>query len=374
MKKHWYLLAVLLLIGAGTAHAQEESEETGESETEEAPKKDKGMSDSDKKKAAEAAEAAEEAAEAAEAAEEAAKAAESTEEAVEAAEDAADAAEEAADAAEEAAEAAGASETSEDVPAEDKPEVSLVAEAGVVWLSGNTASINANGAIHFGIAMKRHSFALNFGGNYGKAVVDTNGDGKTEVGVDTWEDSARRVFGDARYDLSIIPKVNSVYVSGGAFHDPIGGYVIRARGDVGYAHKIVNTDIHKLRAEAGFNYTHELYVDDPTTPVDDDRAERTQNFFGARIFAGYAVTPNEYFGYFLNVETLLGGTDNQDARFDGRLILDTGITANISKIFSVKLGFLMNFDYVPPDVDGVEGPDIKPIDTTTTFTLVATLL
>ena len=33
----------------------------------------------------------------------------------------------------------------------------------------------------------------------------------------------------------------------------------------------------------------------------------------------------------------------------------------------------MNFDFVPPDVDGVEGPDVRPIDTTTMFTIVATL-
>ena len=94
---------------------------------------------------------------------------------------------------------------------------------------------------------------------------------------------------------------------------------------------------------------------------------------GGRLFAGYTLTPNEAFGFYLNVETLLGGADNVDGTFDGRLILDTGITANISKIFSIKLGFGMNFDYVPPDVDGVEGPDVRPIDTTTMFTIVATL-
>ena len=218
---------------------------------------------------------------------------------------------------------------------------------------------------------------MNVGGNYGRSVIqeeiDTDGDGEIDVVNDKWATTATRVFGDLRYDLSIIPDLNSVYVGFGGFHDPFAGYIYRLRGDLGYSHKIINTPVHLLIGEAGINYTREFLVDDVTTDVDNDAAVRTNNFVGGRFFAGYRLTPNATFGFWLNIETLLGGADNVDGTFDGRLAMDTGITANLSKIFSIKLGFGMNFDYVPPDVDGIDGPDVKSLDTTTTFTIVATL-
>ena len=336
------------------------------------------------------AEGVEDAAEVVEAAVEDAPEAVAPEEAVEdAAEDAPEAAapEEAVeDAAEDATEAVIPAEAPADVEAaaeesaQKKAEVSLIAEAGVVWLSGNSSSINANGAVRFGVAFGRHRIGVNFGGNYGRSVVDTNGDGKTrldlenEEGVsDEWQTTATRVFGDIRYDISILPDVNSAYVGVGMFHDPFAGFAYRLRADAGYSHKIVNTPVHLLVAELGPNYTRELLRNNPDTADDDDSSTRINNFVGGRLFAGYTLTPNETFGFFLNVETLLGGADNVDGTFDGRLILDTGISANITKVFSIKLGFGMNFDFVPPDVDGVEGPDVRPIDTTTMFTIVATL-
>ena len=205
-------------------------------------------------------------------------------------------------------------------------------------------------------------------------VKTQNTDSNGVVTIDeAWATTATRVFGDVRYDFSIVPDVNSIYVSVGGFHDPFAGYIYRLRGDVGYSHTIVNTPIHLLTTEVGFNYTREFLVNNPTVAVDDPASVRTNNFFGARIFAGYTLTPNDTFGFWLNAETLLGGATNVDGVFDGRLVLDTGVTANLNKILSIKLGFGMNFDYVPPDVDGIEGPDVKAVDTTTTLTIVATL-
>lgn len=363
MNRWMISMMLLLLIGAVpvTVSAQED-EESGDDATEAT------------EPAEEATEAAEEATEAAEgAAEEATEAAEGAAE--EAAEEAAEVVEEAA--AEAPADAAEAAEAVAEDAAANKPTISLVAEAGVVWLAGNTQSITANGGVAFGLSVGRHAIGLNVGGNYGRSVikteVDEDGDGTIDRVDSAWATSATRVFGDLRYDLSIIPDMNSIYAGFGMFHDPFAGYVYRLRGDVGYSHTIVNTGVHNLVGEAGFNYTRELYVDDVTTDADDDVSVRTQNFVGARLFAGYTLTPSDAFGFFVNVETLLGGTDNVDARFDGRLIAETGVTANLSKVFSIKLGFLLNYDFVPPDVDGVEGPDVGPLDTTTTATLVATL-
>ena len=357
------MMLLLLVAGAPAAVYAQDGESSDADETEaEAPKGPKGAKGEAEDAAEDAADAVEDAAEAAE----------------DGAEAPAEAAEEAA--VEEAAETVAEAAADGEAPADEgkpKPKFSLVAEAGVVWLAGNTQSITANGGIAFGLKAGRHGFKLGFGGNYGRSVVktevDEDGDGTIERVDSEWATTATRVFGTLRYDVSLIPDVNSIYAGFGAFHDPFAGYVVRARGDLGYAHTIVNTPVHNLVGEAGLNYTRDLYVDDPLKTTDDDVATRTQNFLGARVYAGYTLTPNDAFGFFVNAEVLLGGTDNAEARFDGRLTGETGITANLSKVFSIKLGFLVGYDFVPPDLDGDGVRDLGPLDTTTTATLVATL-
>ena len=300
-------------------------------------------------------EGAEEAVEATtEGAEEAAEATtEAAEEAVEAATEAAESAEEAAEAATEAAESA---EEAADVPAEEeaeaKPEIHLVAEAGALWLTGNTKSITANGVVNFSIAHKMNRFGLLFGGAYGRGVV-------ADDPTNTWLVTATRVYGDLRYDRFFIQDVNSIYVTAGGSHDPFAGLDYRITAGGGYAHQLVKTDMHNLAVEGGFNWTRDDYVDgvDPTG----------QNFIGGRAFVGYRLTPSASFGFGQSIEGLFGGTDNQDAPFDGRLLSNTEITAQISKIFGLKLGFLVNWDFAPPE-------GFAPVDTTGSVTLVATLL
>ena len=242
-------------------------------------------------------------------------------------------------------EAAAEEPAAEEAP---KAEVSLTAEAGVVFLYGNTKSVSANGAVNFGVKHLKNQFGLVVGAAYGRGVV---------ADTDTWETTATKVFGTARYDR-FLSDINSLYVLGGALHDPFANLTLQARGDVGYSHVLVNTDVHHLIGEAGFNYTHDRYVlNDPMV----------QHFFGARLFAGYKLTPSDTFGFSQSVEALVGGTDNTDARFDGRMTAITAVTANATKILAVKFGFTLNWDFVPPE--GTE-----PLDTTTMLTLVATLM
>jgi len=247
-----------------------------------------------------------------------------------------------------------------------KAEVTLRAEAGFLGLFGNVESLSVNGLVHFGIQGGRHGFKLNVGGVGGQTktvLVDEDGD---PTGESKWIESARRFFGDARYDLTLVPDVNSIYVGGGAFHDQYAGYVLRARGDAGYAHQLFSDDRHKLAAEAGFNFTHERYVDDG-----DPLTATIANFIGARLFADYSLNLNDAFGFTLTEEFLIGGTDNVDsddpAQPDGRSITTVGLTGNISKVFSIKAGYQLAVDIVPP-------PGFKPIDHTVTFNLVANIL
>lgn len=348
------MLMGMLILTAPAALAQTDGDEGSETDSDEGSSEDESTpAETATEAAGTAAETAEETA--ADAAETAADAVETATDAVDTATDAVDTATEAAaevvDEVPEAAEATPAEAPAEE-EAEDKPEVHLTAEAGAVWLAGNTKSITANGGVNFSIAHKMNRFGLVFGGAYGRGVVA--GDA-----TNTWLETAKRVYGDARYDRFLIQDVNSIYVTAGAAHDPFAGLDLRFTAGAGYAHQLVKTDVHNLALEGGFNFTRDEYVDgvDPNA----------QNFAGGRVFVGYRLTPTESFGFGQSLEALIGGTDNTDAPFDGRLLSNTEITAQISKIFGIKLGFLVNWDFQPPE-------GFAPVDTTASVTLVATLL
>jgi putative salt-induced outer membrane protein YdiY len=281
-------------------------------------------------------------------------------------------------AAAEAAEAAAAAAAAEAAkpPVKPKVKVSLVAEAGSSLLLGNTNSFNANGGIKFGLTQQRHSFGLTFGGNYGQSRTDA-----TQADLKDWTMTAARIFGDARYDLGLVPSTktpgayrNSLYVGAGAFHDRIAGYDVRIRGDVGYAHKIVNLDAHKLVAEAGFNYTFEDYY--VWSDVKANRVAKPDpaigHFIGGRAFVGYALNIKDSFGVQTSFEALLGGTDHggsliQSSGLDGRLTYDLGISGSLSKVISIKAGYKMIHDIQPPE-------GAKDTDHTVGIAVVATLL
>ncbi len=232
---------------------------------------------------------------------------------------------------------------------EPKPEYSLVGEAGAVWLAGNTQSITANGRVAFGVLHARNRFGLEFGGSYGRSVIE-----------EEWTETARRVFGGVRYDR-MLSDVNSIYAGAAGSHDPFAGSLVKIQGNLGYSHLLIQTDNHTLTAEGGFNYTHDEYTGDPVPDPS------SQNFVGARLFGSYALDVNGNFGISQSIEALLGGTDNVDARFDGSLAAVTGLTATLTKVLGIKLGFALTWDFVPPE-------GFKPVDTTTSATFVFTLL
>ena len=260
-------------------------------------------------------------------------------------------------------EEAGAAEGAEPPPAEEAPEaetevgpeVRLVAELGVNILFGNTRSVQANGLLTGSIAGDGNKLGWNFGGAYGRGLPAATEDVPEP---DEWVENARRVFGGLRYDRALIPKVNSLYFAGSGLHDTFAGLRLQAQANVGYSHDIIKSEQHHLVGEAGFNYSYDLYLPD-ADPKD-------QHFAGARIFVGYRLKLDS-FGFSQSIEALLGGRNNLDAPFDGRISSLTGITANINSKIGVKFGFSVIYDIAPP-------VNFSPVDTQTTLTLVATIL
>ena len=235
------------------------------------------------------------------------------------------------------------------------PEVRLVAELGVNILFGNTRSVQANGLLTGSVAGDGNKLGWNFGGAYGRGLPAAT---EEVPEPDEWVENARRVFGGLRYDRALIPEVNSLYFAGSGLHDTFAGLRLQAQANVGYSHEIIKSEKHHLVGEAGFNYSYDLYLPD-ADPKD-------QHFAGARVFVGYRLKLDS-FGFSQSIEALLGGRNNMDAPFDGRISSLTGVTANINSKIGVKFGFSVIYDIAPP-------VDFSPVDTQTTLTLVATIL
>jgi putative salt-induced outer membrane protein YdiY len=231
---------------------------------------------------------------------------------------------------------------------EDKAKVSLLAEAGFVWLAGNTQQITANGLLKFGLVKGKNTFGAKLGADYGRAVVETD-----------WATTATKFSAELRYDRSFTDLVG-LYVLAGFMQDRFAGYDYALNASVGPVFALVATDRHSLKGEVGATYIFEDYIDG----VDPNR----QQVYGGRGFLGYALKLSETASITEDLEVLLGGTDNQDAPFDGRLLSTTGLSATLAKGLSVKLGFGLIYDFVTPD------PTIKQLDTKTSVTLVSTLL
>ena len=375
------ILAMLLLVPTA-ALAGDEDAPADEAPAEGEPTEDAPADEAPPKGSREAAEAAraageegaEEAIEATteavedttEAVEDTTEAVEGTTEAVEGttegAEAATDAVDEAVEAAAEVAKATVEADAPADAP-EPKPKVVLSVEAGALWLAGNSKSISANGAVHFGVTHHKNKFGLDFAGAYGSGAV-------ADSGSDEWVELAKNVGGALRYDRFLIPDLNSLYASGGALHDPLAGFLVQARGDLGYSHQLLKNDKHSLVAEGGFNYSRDQYL-----PIAEGGPGGGQNFLGGRVAGAYALNVNDVFGFTQSLEALLGGRQNQDAGeegFDGKITSMTGLSGTLSKVFSVKVGFKLGYDFVPPVK--ADGTSYEALDTAASITLVATIM
>lgn len=240
--------------------------------------------------------------------------------------------------------------------AAEKPETKLSAELGATYATGNAAFYTVNGGGAVSHEWDKNKFAAIAGVNIGGAVTDADGDGllqqaERDVGL---QENVRRLFTEARYDRFLTDK-DSLYVLAGAFTDRFAGYDLRTHEQLGYSRLLVDTEDTEVRAELGFDWAQEDYVDgvDPNY----------QNIFAGRLLLALTHKFNDSVAFSDTFELYENVVDPNDLR-----ILNTAaLTSNVSTKLSLKVSHALIFDNVP--VDGY-----LPLDQTTMLTFVATLL
>jgi len=253
----------------------------------------------------------------------------------------------------------------------EEPITDLDVELGGAYNGGNAVNFTMNGKVHFSYRWDANMFGTDIGTMLNLVKVDQDGDGtlsdaEREEGF-SW--SQQKVYGRVRYDR-FFTAYDALYISANGERDPLAGLEFRFNQQVGYRRDFFNSDKVKLNLEVGFAYTEENFVtgrDDNGNIIDD--AVVDAHYLAARLAIGfdYVFNENVTIGNSLMMTEPLYGSfaDGSNTNWeDFRLLNNLSLTAKISKIFSFKTSYLVQFDNQPV-------PGFRKTDHNVLLTIVA---
>lgn len=277
----------------------------------------------------------------------------------------------------------------------ETPETSITAEAGGSLTTGNTGALTASGGLHASHKVDKLRYSGNASLVYGESAVDKDGDGllSDEELSEDWVQNAFRFTADSRFDYFVAKKA-SLYAFIGVLHDEFAGFVARPNQQLGFSYVAVDikpdppppapdpcaseedkakaaaeavanppekrrTRATRLAVEVAFDIAEEFLVDDPETGLTPDPVVVP----AARAGVDFTHKFNDKVGLTNHAEAFFNVTDSADIR----VINTFAFNATISDNLGLRLSHKLLFDNQP-----VEG--FRPLDQTTTATLVFTLL
>lgn len=248
-------------------------------------------------------------------------------------------------------------ETDKELTETDTTEAHLSAELGASLTTGNTDFWTVQATAQGSYRWEANKIGLVGGALGGKATADTdeNGSISDEELKAGRVDNAKRYYADARYDRYLGQEKSSIYVLGGALHDPFAGYDLRTHEQLGYSRQLVKTDTTELVGEIGVDYAQENYVDG----VDPNSAD----IWAGRLMVGLTHQVNETVAFSDHVEVYEAPLNPQDLRVLNQAALNVGLSEKLA----LKLSHQLTYDNQP-----VEG--FRPLDQTSMLTVVASIL
>lgn len=237
----------------------------------------------------------------------------------------------------------------------DKPGATLSAEFGASITGGNTQTTVLSGSVTGGYRWDGNGLSGQGLGEYGRSIVDADGDGTLSAAERRagYQRTAQKLAVDLRYDRYLDQR-DSLYLLAGYLNDPFSGYELRVHGQTGFSRSLVDTHVHTLTGELGFDVAREVYTSG-VVPAADTR------YYG-RGFLGWVGTLNDSAQFGQSLEAF----DDLENFSDIRLISETALTVRASEILSLKAGYRVEYDSVP--VSGYRNTDQK-----LAITLVASL-
>ena len=252
--------------------------------------------------------------------------------------------------------------------------------ASVMTLSGGFAASRNDGTNKIALGLKG-IYGLTDIAVYTEGTGNMMADSDSELSV-TRKTTAALLLGTFRYDR-FFSKSNSGYITASAGLDNPASKRFMGGGQIGYARQIVNTKMHLLSAELGYDFNYTNYIAPEAPP-----AGFTENVFlhSARIFAGYVLSVADHTTVEANVEALINFNvahivdrdvgAAQATRVNGQL----AFTTKIWKSLSLRAASMLRYNNAPglttlfPFAPDFPGRYNQKLDTLTELQLVVNFI
>ncbi len=224
------------------------------------------------------------------------------------------------------------------------PEWKAGAQAGLLLTTGNASQTTVSSGFRASRKAGNNKLQLDMGGAFARSTIflpsDLNGNGVVD------ENELERITKTAsqswlvktRYDRFLNPR-NALYVSSALSADKPAGIVLVGSGQVGYSRTVIDTAVHQLVLESGYDFSYE----------DRSGNAKSVSIHSWRIFAGYAGKLSKDTSFELSTESLFNlneletstGPVSQfkDTRFNNQVSLTTSIYGDLSLRFSFQSRF-----------------------------------
>ena len=228
-------------------------------------------------------------------------------------------------------------------PEEFTDTTELKLSAGGLLSGGNAESLSLTAAGRFRVRRHVNQLSLAVAGNYGSAAAE--GDDERRVNVEN-------IQGKLRYDR-FLSETFAAFLSASARRDRFQGLSLRFNLDPGLAYYLVDDTKHRLWAELGYDFQHDIRRRDAirASAEQGKLLERSAVQHNVRLFLGYGNDLSETIAFEMGVELLqsLSHTDRW------RITWDAGLTSQIAGNFSIATMLNLRYDRNP--LPGFESTD-----------------
>jgi hypothetical protein len=280
------------------------------------------------------------------------------------------------------------------------------AQAGLIFTSGNSNTQTFSAGATASRKEGDNKLSLDVSAAYGKSEIRVAVDRPTDVGtpnaglvgadeiqsIDTVPTNFYLIKG--RYDRFLTER-NALFVSARVGADKVAGKSLVAGGQLGYSRLLFKDAVHELAAEAGYDFSHELYEADIDSLI----------IHSARLFAGYTATLTKDTSVAASVEWLTNLNAEDDAPNDedgdgnvastepgelgvgafrdNRVLGKAALTTKLTEDISFRFGFTAKLDSAPAPLPVIAGsggyeagflPIAEELDTLTEAQLIINLI
>ncbi len=225
-----------------------------------------------------------------------------------------------------------------------KPEWKASAQAGLLLTTGNASQTTVSSGFLASRKAGNNKLQLQLNGAFARSTIFLASDDNNNQVVDPNEltritkTASQSWLVKTRYDRFLNPR-NALYISSAISADEPAGIVLVGSGQVGYSRTVVDTKVHQLVLESGYDFSYE----------DRSGNAKSVSIHSWRIFAGYVGKLSEDTSFEFSTESLFNlneletssgpVTQFDDTRFNNQVSLTTSIYGDLSFRFSFQSKF-----------------------------------